>query len=83
MPHRIVVVVAQQHDAIGHALQDALVLHQAGDIDDFGKMIGVRVDAHVLAAAEMREGANGRDVDDLNFFAKPLTKGDLSVVRSA
>ena len=83
LPQRIVLSLAQQHDAVGHALQNALVLHEPGDVDDFGEVVGVGVDADVLAAAEMREGPRRRDVDDLHIFAEALPQGDLRIVRAA
>ena len=69
------VVVAEQHDAVGHALQDALVLHEPGDVDDFGEVIGVGVDADVVAAAEMREGPNRRDIDDFARLRRTARAG--------
>ena len=59
------VVAVEQHDAVGHALQDALVLHEPADVDDFGEVVGVGVDADEVAAAELGQGSDRRgDFDD-------------------
>ena len=77
------VVVIEQHDAVGHALQDAFVLNEPGDVDHFGKVVGVGIDADEVAGAEMGKGSNGRGIDDFDVVAKPLAQRDLSVVSSA
>jgi hypothetical protein len=75
------IVVRQQQDAIRHALQDALVLEEASDVDDVGKMIGVGVDANVVAAGEFRQAAGRRgNFDNFEISAQPLTQRDLLVV---
>ena len=56
LPQRIVLSSPSKHDAVGHALQDAFVLNQAGDVDDFGKVVGVGIDADIFAA-----GRDGRE----------------------
>ena len=76
-------VFAQQDDAVRHALQDPLVLHKSGDVDDFGEMVGVGIDADILAAAQMRKGPHRRDVDDFDLVAKPLAKSNLRIVLAA
>ena len=77
------VVAVKQHDAVGHALQDALVLHEPGDVDDFGEMVGVGVDADVLAAAQLGQRPGRRDFDDLHVVAEPLAQRHLGVMRAA
>ncbi len=66
------VVAIQQDDAIGHALQDALVLNEPRGVDHFGKMIGIGIDADVVAGAELRESPNRGGIDDLDIVAKSL-----------
>jgi hypothetical protein len=77
------VIFAQQRDAVRHSLKNAFVLHEPGGIDDFRKMIGVRVDADIFAAAEVRERANRRHLNDVDFLAEALAEGNLGVVRAA
>jgi len=48
------VVAAKQDDAVGHALQDSLVLDETRDIDYFGEVIGICVNAYKFATAELR-----------------------------
>ena len=78
------VVAGQQHDAVGHALQDAFILQEAADVDDGRKMVGVGVDADVVAIGQLGHGAGGgRHLDDLELAAQPVAKRNLLVVSSA
>src|SRR4051794_22418249 len=43
------IVAIEKDDAVGHALQHALVLNQSSSVDHFGKMVGVGVDADIVA----------------------------------
>src|SRR5262245_7677057 len=74
------VIAIEQHHAVGHALQNTLILHEAGDIDDFREMVGVSIDADVFSCAELAEGPHRRDLDALHVFAKALLEHDLGIV---
>ena len=73
--------LVEQHDAVGHALQNALVLHEPADVDDFGKVVGVGVDADVVAVGEFRQGpCRRRDFHHFNLAAQLVAKCHLLIV---
>ena len=49
------VVGIDQHDAVGHALQNPLVLQQLADAEGFGEMLAVNKNARVTFAGQSRE----------------------------
>jgi hypothetical protein len=77
------VIGIEQDHAVGHALQNALVLHQPGNVDYFGKVIGIGIDTDEFPGFELAEGPHRGDILDLHFFAEALLKSDLSIMRSA
>ena len=49
----------------------------------FGKVIRIGIDADEIAAAEFRQRAEGRRLDNFDVVAKPLPQRNLRVVGAA
>jgi hypothetical protein len=64
-------------------LQHSFVLHNAGDIDYFSKVVSVGIDADVFSTGEMRECPYRRHFHELDVVAEPFPERDLLVVSAA
>ena len=78
------ILVVQQHDAVGHALQDAIVANQLAKVRHFREMVGVAIDGGKFLPGHSGQRLDGReDLHDLDFASQATTEVDQRIVTTA